>query len=162
MTGFDFVLLAVLGVSAILGLIRGLLKEILSLVAYALAFLAAIWWGPAATDLLEAWVSQSIVRMALAYIGIFACVLLLVGLVNMTLHALISKTGLTPADHGLGALFGLVRGALFILLLVTIAGFTPLPNEVWWKNAMFSTPVVHVVQEIKRRVPVTFQSWLPY
>jgi len=161
-TGFDFVLLAILGVSALLGLIRGLLKEVLSLVAYALAFLAAIWWGPQLSDWLQSWISQSIARMAVAYATVFLAVLLGVGLVNMTLHALLNKTGLTPADHGLGALFGLIRGALFILLLVTIAGFTPIPKEPWWRNAMFSSPVVSIVQEIKQRLPAPFQSWLPY
>ncbi|MFP3693081.1 CvpA family protein, partial [Burkholderia sp. SIMBA_048] len=43
MTGFDFVVLAILAVSGVLGLVRGLLKEVLSLVAYLLAFVAAIW-----------------------------------------------------------------------------------------------------------------------
>ena len=49
MTGFDFVVLAILVVSGVLGLVRGLLKEVLSLVAYLLAFVAAIWWGPRST-----------------------------------------------------------------------------------------------------------------
>lgn len=162
MTGFDFVLLAILAISALLGLIRGLLKEVLSLVAYVSAFIAAIWWGPTASDMIEAWISQSFLRMAVAYFSVFIVVLLSIGLVNMTLAALISKTGLTPADHGLGALFGLVRGMVFILLLVTIAGFTALPNEVWWKQAMFSKQVVSVVQQIKQRLPVPLGQWLPY
>lgn len=162
MTGFDFVLLAILAISAVLGLIRGLLKEVLSLVAYASAFIAAIWWGPTTSDWIASWVTQSFLRMALAYFSVFIVVLLSIGLVNMTLAALISKTGLTPADHGLGALFGLVRGVLFILLLVTIAGFTPLPNETWWKQAMFSKQVVGIVQQIKQRLPAPIGEWLPY
>jgi membrane protein required for colicin V production len=161
-TGFDFVLLAILAISAILGLVRGLLKEVLSLVAYASAFIVAIWWGPTASDWISAWVSQSFLRMALSYFGVFIVVLLSIGLVNMTLSILISKTGLTPADHGLGALFGLVRGVLLILLLVTVAGFTALPNETWWKQAMFSKQVVGVVQQIKQRLPPPFGDWLPY
>ncbi|MBP8035482.1 MAG: CvpA family protein [Burkholderiaceae bacterium] len=162
MTGFDFVLIAILGVSAVLGLLRGLLKEVLSLVAYVSAFLAAIWWGPEVSDWVEAWITQSFLRMALSYIGIFVAVLLTIGLFNMTLSALISKTGLTPADHGLGGLFGLVRGALFVLILVTLAGYTPLPNETWWKNAMFSGQVVAVVQQIKLRLPDPIAGWMPY
>lgn len=162
MTGFDFVLLAILAISAILGLIRGLLKEVLSLVAYACAFIAAIWWGPKASDFISAWVTQSFLRMAIAYFCVFIVVLLSIGLVNMTLSALISKTGLTPADHGLGALFGLLRGVLFILLLVTIAGYTPLPNESWWKEAMFSKQIVGAVQLIKQRLPAPLDNWLPY
>ena len=161
MTGFDFVLFGVLGVSAALGLIRGQLKEVLSLVAYAFAFLAAIWWGPRVSDWLIIWITQSFLRMTLAYLGVFMTVLLSIGMVNMALSALIDKTGLTPADHGLGAIFGLARGVLFVLLLVTLAGFTPLPAESWWKNAMFSKVVVGVVEQIKTRLPEPVRDWLP-
>ena len=90
MTGFDFVLLGILGLSALLGLIRGLLKEVLSLAAYAFAFLAAIWWGPRVSDWLLPWITQSFLRMALAYIGVFIAVLLLIGLV-MDRHLRMSR-----------------------------------------------------------------------
>ena len=162
MTGFDFVLLAILAISVFLGLLRGLLKEVLSLVAYASAFLAAIWWGPTVSDWSAQWISQPFVSMALAYLGVFIAVLLSIGFVNMTLSALLSKTGLTPADHGLGAMFGLLRGVLFVLILVILAGYTPLPEEPWWKNAMFSKQVVSVVQQIKLRLPPPVNDWLPY
>ncbi len=162
MTGFDFVLLAILATSALLGLIRGLLKEVLSLVAYALAFLAAIWWGPTVDAGLAKWISNEFVRLGVAYVAVFFVVLFSIGLVNMTVAALIRKTGLTPADHGLGALFGLLRGVLFVLLLVTLAGFTRLPSEPWWKNAMFSAQVVSVIQQIKLRLPTPVDTWLPY
>lgn len=162
MTGFDFVLLAILAISVILGLLRGLLKEVLSLVAYASAFLAAIWWGPVVSDWFMQWITQPFVSMALAYLSVFIAVLLSIGFINMTLAALLSKTGLTPADHGLGGMFGLVRGVLFVLVLVTIAGYTPLPEEPWWKNAMFSKQVVSVVQQIKLKLPPPVNGWLPY
>lgn len=162
MTGFDFVLLAILAISVVLGLLRGLLKEVLSLVAYASAFLAAIWWGPTVSDWFAQWISQPFVSMALAYLGVFIAVLLSIGFINMALSALLSKTGLTPADHGLGAMFGLLRGVLFVLILVILAGYTPLPEEPWWKNAMFSKQVVGVVQQIKLRLPPPVNDWLPY
>jgi len=161
-TGFDFVLLAILAISVVLGLLRGLLKEVLSLVAYASAFLAAIWWGPTVSEWSSQWITQPFVSMALAYLGVFIAVLLSIGFINMVLSALLSKTGLTPADHGLGALFGLVRGILFVLILVILAGYTPLPEEPWWKNAMFSKQVVGVVQQIKLRLPPPVNDWLPY
>lgn len=162
MTGFDFVLLAILAISIVLGLLRGLLKEVLSLVAYASAFLAAIWWGPNVSEWSAQWITQPFVSMALAYLGVFIAVLLTIGFINMTLSALLSKTGLTPADHGLGAMFGLVRGILFVLVLVILAGYTPLPEEPWWKNAMFSKQVVGAVQQIKLRLPSPVNDWLPY
>jgi len=119
-TGFDFVVLAILVVSGVLGLVRGLLKEVLSLVAYLLAFVAAIWWGPTVYTWLEPYIETTLLRMGVSYAVVFILVLLGVGLVNMTLAALIRSTGLSPADHGLGGMFGLARGLLIVLALVAL------------------------------------------
>lgn len=162
MTSFDYLVLAILGVSAVLGLLRGLIKEVLSLIAYIVAFLAAIWWGPLASTWLTVWVDNSLLRTALAYGAVFIIVLLLVGLVNVALGTLIKKTGLTPADHGLGAIFGLLRGVLFVLVLVSLAGYTDLPKEPWWQEARLSRSVVQGIQQIKLLLPPTLAAWLPY
>ena len=162
MTGFDFVVLAVLAISGVLGLVRGLLKELLSLVAYVLAFVAAIWWGPTVYGWLTPYIETTLLRMGAAYAAVFIAALLAVGLVNMTLAALIRATGLSPADHGLGGIFGLARGLLIILALVVAAGYTPLPQEPWWRNAMFSHPAVSAVKQIKSWLPSSLATWLPY
>lgn len=163
MTGFDFALLGIVGASTLLGVIRGLIKELLSLVAFGLAFVAAIWWGPslAGVTLLN-WVSHEYLRLGIAYAALFVLTLLSVGLVNMAMAAMIRTTGLSPADRGLGAMFGLLRGVLLVLVLVVIAGYTPLPNEPWFKQAMFSKQVIGVVQQLKAKVPVPLNQWLPY
>jgi len=161
-TGFDFVALAILAVSGVLGLVRGLLKELLSLVAYLLAFVAAIWWGPTVHGWLQPYIETALLRMGVSYAAVFIVVLLGVGLVNMTLSALIRTTGLGPADHGLGGLFGLARGLLIILILVALAGYTPLPQEPWWRDAMFSPSAVGAVKHIKTWLPPSLAEWLPY
>lgn len=162
MTGFDFVVMAILAVSGLLGLLRGLLKEVLSLMAYVLAFVAAIWWGPTVYGWLEAYIDTAMLRMGVAYAAVFLVVLLGVGLVNMTLAALIRTTGLTPADHGLGAIFGLARGLLIVLVLVALGGYTPLPQESWWQDAMFSHSATEAVRHIKLWLPPSLATWLPY
>lgn len=162
MTSFDFIVLAILGVSALLGLLRGLVKEVLSLIAYVVAFLAGVWWGPIVSIWLTAYIDNSLLRTAIAYGAVFITVLLLVGLVNITLATLIKKTGLTPADHGLGALFGLLRGTLIVLVLVGLAGYTELPKEAWWQDARLSGATVQGIQHIKLLLPPSLSSWLPY
>ncbi|GAB2904534.1 CvpA family protein [Paralcaligenes sp. KSB-10] len=162
MTSFDYIVLAILGVSAFLGLLRGLMKEVLSLIAYLVAFIAAIWWGPRVSVWLTPYLENGLLRTAAAYAAVFIVMLLLIGLVNVTLGTLIKKTGLTPADHGLGALFGLVRGLLIILILVSAAGYTELPKEPWWRDAQLSGTAVRGVQEIKLLLPPSLASWLPY
>jgi membrane protein required for colicin V production len=161
-TGFDFVVLAILAVSGVLGLVRGLLKEVLSLVAYLLAFVAAIWWGPTVYTWLEPYIDTTLLRMGVSYAVVFIIVLLGVGLVNMTLAALIRSTGLGPADHGLGGMFGLARGLLIVLALVAAAGYTPLPQEPWWQDAMFSHSAIEAIKHIKTWLPPSLATWLPY
>ena len=162
MTGFDYIVLAVLGVSALLGLMRGLIKEVLSLLAFAVAVLAAVWWGHLAASALAPFIANDFLRAAVGYGGVFVIVLLLMGLLNVTLAGLVQRTGLTPADHGLGALFGLARGALIVFVLVGLAGYTELPQETWWREARLSGAVVGAVQQSKTVLPPALSSWLPY
>lgn len=162
MTGFDYIVLTILGVSALLGMIRGLIKEVLSLLAFVLAVGAAVWWGGAIASALADHIANDFLRAAAAYGGVFVVVLLLVGLLNLTLTGLISRTGLTPADHGLGAVFGLLRGALIIFVIVGLAGYTELPEETWWREAKLSGAVVQAMQQSKTILPPAISSWLPY
>lgn len=162
MTGFDYIVLTILGVSALLGMIRGLIKEVLSLLAFVMAVGAAVWWGGTIASALIPYIVNDFLRAAAAYGGVFVVVLLLVGLLNVTLSSLISRTGLTPADHGLGAVFGLLRGALIIFVIVGLAGYTELPQETWWREAKLSDAVVQAMQQSKAILPPAISSWLPY
>ena len=60
MSSFDYIVLGIVGVSGLLGLIRGLIKEVLSLSAYLLAFMAAIWWGPRTSGWIQVWVENGL------------------------------------------------------------------------------------------------------
>ncbi len=162
MTSFDYLVIAIVVSSALLGLLRGLIKEVLSLCAYLAAFLGAIWWGPRVSGWLSAFIDNPLLLTGVAYLTVFLVVLLLVGLLNMTLSALIDRTGLTPADHGLGGLFGFLRGVLIVLCLVTLAGYTELPEESWWRDARLADASVQGVQKIKEWLPPSLGSWLPY
>jgi membrane protein required for colicin V production len=108
------------------------------------------------------YIQNGMLRTGVAYGAVFIIVLLLVGLANVTLSTLVHKTGLTPADHGLGGLFGLLRGALIVLVLVGLAGYTELPKEPWWQEARLSRSIVQGIQQIKLMLPPSLASWLPY
>lgn len=162
MTSFDYLVLGIIALSALLGLLRGLIKEVLSLCAYIAAFIGAVWWGPRVSDWLDSLVDNPLLRTGLSYLAVFLVVLLLVGLLNITLAALISKTGLTPADHGLGGLFGLLRGSLIVLGLVAVAGYTELPQEDWWQQARLSAACVKAVQAVGGWLPPSLGAWVPY
>lgn len=162
MNSFDYVILAILGASGVLGFIRGLIKELLSLVAYIAAFMAAIWWGPVLATWLVDLIDNSLLRTAVAYAGVFVMALMGVGLINLVLTALIERTGLSPADHGMGMVFGLMRGNVLVLLLVVVTGYTQLPAELWWQESSLVKTAINMVIGIKSYLPPDIASWLPY
>jgi len=157
----DYLILAVLLVSAGLGFLRGIIKEVLSLIAFVAAFLGALNWGPYAAALLGQLISlHPLLLSAIAYIVVFVVVLLTVGMLNLLLTTLIDKTGLGPADQGLGALFGLLRGAVIVLALVVLASYTALHQEPWWQASQL-VPIAELgVGKIKDWLPAT-AAWLP-
>lgn len=162
MTAFDYLVLGILVVSAALGLFRGLIKEVLSLVAYIAAFVLTIWLAPKLSLGLEGWVVNDLLRLAIAYASVFALALLALGLINLFLSRLVDLTGLGTADHALGALFGVLRGAVFVIVLVVLAGYTELPLEPWWQDARLSNACVQAVQQLKQFVPQDVAQLLPY
>ena len=162
MTEFDYIFLAVLGFSGLLGFIRGFIKEAFSLIAYVAAANAAVMWGPRAYPWFSSLIEHHLVSLALAYAVVFIAVLLIVGIINLSLSSLITLTGLGPADRGLGLVFGLARGMLIVVIVVILAGYTTFPQEAWWQNARFSSTAVNAVLYIKSFLPVEIGNYLPY
>jgi membrane protein required for colicin V production len=161
-TGFDFVVLALVLASVLVSLLRGLIREALSLIAFALAVVAALWWGPSVQLALTPYLETDLLRIAVGYTAVFIGVLLGVGLINLALITLVRATGLAPLDRGLGALYGLVRGLLIVMLLVLVAGYTPMPAQPWWQTAMLSPLAERGAIEIKLRLPPDVAQWVPY
>lgn len=162
MTSFDYIVLTIVVASSLIGLLRGFLREVLSLVAYVVAFIAAIWWGPVVSTWLDTLIDNGLLRTLAAYGTVFVLALLGVGLLNMALGALVDRTGLTPADHGLGAVFGAVRGFVLVLALTGLAGYTELPREPWWQQARTSAALVKGFQQVKFLLPAEVAQLLPY
>jgi len=161
-TNFDYGVLLILGASVVIGLFRGLVKEVLSLIAYVAAFAGAVRYGPVAHEWLAGYIDNPGLRAAVAYAGVFIAVLLAVGIVNLALGLLIKATGLSLADRGMGAVFGLVRGVVIVLVLVVAAGFTPLPKEPWWTEAALSPYAEAGARAVKPYLPEQFADWIRY
>ncbi|HLR83283.1 MAG TPA: CvpA family protein [Paenalcaligenes sp.] len=161
MSTLDYFILVVLLISAGLGFVRGIIKEILSLIAFVAAFLGALNWGPYLAALMTDFISfHPLLLSAIAYIIVFVVVLLIVGMLNLLLTTLIDKTGLSPADQGLGVLFGLLRGAVIVLALVVLASYTAIRQEPWWQASQL-VPIAELgIAQIKDWMPATAE-WLP-
>lgn len=138
MTIFDYLVLFVLICSIVISTLRGLVKEILSLLSWVVSFIVANAYGEALASLLPDLVAGKLVRLIVAFIVLFVGVRLLMGLLSMAIEAMIKAGGLTLADRGLGGLFGLARGLLIVLTAVLLCGMTDIPRQLFWENALLS------------------------
>ena len=124
----DMVLLAVLGVSLVIGAWRGLVYETVSLAGWMIAFVAAIF-----ASALVAFMAQK----------------------------LVAAIGMRPADRAMGALFGLVRGAVLLLAVAVVIQVTPLHEGGWWQESKGAPVLAAVLDGLKPALPAQFGRYLP-
>ena len=158
MIWIDYAILAVVGISGVVSLMRGFLREALSLIGWIAAFWVAIAFSGEAAILIEAHVSAPSVRHAIAFAVLFVGVLLLSGVVLHLMGLLVEKTGLSGTDRTLGILFGVLRGVVIVGLLVLLAGLTPLPRDPWWSRSVFLPHFERVANEIRAFLPPDIQE----
>lgn len=138
MTLFDYIVLFVLICSVVISTMRGLIKEILSLVSWVVAFIVANAYSAALAEMLPTVIPGQIGRLMVAFIALFIGVRLLMALLMRAVDALIKASGLSLADRGLGGLFGFARGCVIVLAAVLLCGMTAIPRQPFWRNALLS------------------------
>ena len=138
MTIFDYLVLFVLICSVLISTLRGLVKEILSLASWVVALFVANAYGENLAELLPDVIPGNVTRLIVAFLALFIGVRLLMMLLSMALDGLIKASGLSIADRGLGGLFGLARGLVIVLAVVLVCGTTAIPQQPFWRKAIFS------------------------
>lgn len=131
----DYFILGLIGLSALISIWRGFIKEALSLATWVVAFLVAFVFSNALAELLTPWISLPSVRAAVAIALLFVAVLLLGGLAGQLAGQLVRKTGLSGTDRVLGTVFGVARGIMIVAVMVLLAGLTALPQDPWWRES---------------------------
>jgi len=137
-TIFDYLVIFVMVTSVIISMLRGLVKEVLSLAGWVVAFVVANAYAAALAVMLPAVVPGEVLRLILAFIALFIGVRILMGLLSMALGALLDAGGLSLFDRALGAVFGVGRGLVIVLTAVILCGMTSLPQQDFWKEALLS------------------------
>ncbi|MEB0138457.1 MULTISPECIES: CvpA family protein [unclassified Undibacterium] len=158
MTLFDYIVLLILLCSVVISTMRGLIKEILSLVSWIVAFVLA----NAYSELVSAWLPAvfpgQIVRLIVAFLALFIGVRLLMALVMRAVDAIIKASGMSLADSGLGGIFGLARGCVLVLAAVLVCGMTAIPQQAFWKNALLSPLAETAAQTVIPFLPASISG----
>jgi len=153
MTVFDLIAVLVVAISVGFSIWRGLVREVLAL----LSWIAAFWLSKLFAVVVAGWLPSSWshqgLRIAIGFIAVMLVSLLVFSLASMFIVHLVKVAGLTASDRMLGALFGVLRGLLIVVIMVLLGGMTSEPREPYWRHALFSRPLEKMALWVK--------PWLP-
>ena len=162
---WDAIAIAVLLLSIVLGLTRGLVSEATSLLTWAASLYAAWHFSPLLLDWIGAlqwvqgWAPQS--RKILAFVLVLVLAMLVIGMVASVVRRALSAVGLGFIDSWLGAAFGGLRGLVVLLLATVVILSTPLQNAVWWQASPSAHWLQQTLKDVAPQLPLSVQQWLP-
>jgi membrane protein required for colicin V production len=147
MASVDIVIVAVVLVSALIGLARGLFREVLSLATWVGAFLLGLYFAPPLAEQLAGQLADESVRLVAAFVAVFLGTVVAGGLLQWLVGTLVRKTGLTGTDRFLGFLFGGVRGVVVcIAALIALRHFAEAGH--WWQSSVLVPELLAFEQEL--------------
>jgi membrane protein required for colicin V production len=149
----DYAIIAILVVSAGISVLRGFLREALSLAGWVLAFWLALTFADDVSGLFSRYVSQPSMRHGLAFFTIVVGTLVITAIVMYLVRLIIDKTEITGTDRALGIVFGIARGIVIVAILVLLAGLTALPKDPWWRESIFLPHFQVLAVEIQSLLP---------
>jgi len=134
MAAVDYVVLSIIAISALIGLARGFLREILSLAIWALAVILALAFADQMVVLLPKRIDGESLRFVAAFAVIFVGTLLAGAVVQWLIGRMVETTGLSGTDRLVGLVFGALRGAVVcIVAAIALRPFTA--EQAWWQES---------------------------
>lgn len=156
----DWILLAILFLSMVLGAWRGLVYELLSVVGWVASFFVAQWAAPRVATLLPWQSAPETARYAAAFVLVFVAAVFAAGLLAFLLKKLVDAIGLRPVDRTLGAAFGLVRGLILLLAATVVIDMTALKASAWWQESQGAAVLTVTLRGLKPMLPEQFAKVL--
>jgi membrane protein required for colicin V production len=130
----DIVILIIVLLSAVVGLVRGLFRELLSLFIWFSAVVLALYFSTPLGEALSGQITDATAQTVIAFFTIFIVTLIAGGILQVLVKQLIRSTGLTGTDRVLGFLFGSARGVL--ICIVALIGLKTVEiDSDWWNES---------------------------
>jgi membrane protein required for colicin V production len=161
MTVIDIVVIFVIFLSALFSLVRGFVKEAISLATWIIAIWLAATFASKLAAVLPDNIESEAVRQAIGFGVLFVLTLMVGALLNMLVSQVVKKTGLSGADRIFGVAFGVLRGGLIIIVFVVIGGMTSLPETDWWQSSVllqwFESAAIVIQEYIPEDLNLSYQ-----
>lgn len=148
----DLAIVVIILLSIFIGIIRGLIKESISLVTWLVAIMLAVLYSSGLSEHMT-FTQISLVRSLTAFLLIFVGTVFVGAIFNYLVGSFIRKTPFSIPDRILGSAFGLLRGVVFVTILTLLAGLTPLPDESWWQESYALSRFQVLAIWLKDRLP---------
>jgi membrane protein required for colicin V production len=158
----DYCIVGIIGLSALIGLLRGFIREVFSLCAWFLAAWIGLRFSREFSAYLDPLISVPSARMAASFGILFLASLILASLIAFLLHKLVHSTGLTGTDRLAGMVFGIGRGVVATAVLVLLAGVTPLPADPWWKESALIPPFQSLALWLRDQLPSDVGNYIKF
>ncbi len=162
MTWLDYGILAVLLLSVLWGIWHGLVREVISLAGWVIAFLLANQFAAPLAKMLPDSLPRPEWHVMIAFVAIFLFMVTVTTLTGVLLSKFVRKAGLGGLDRGLGGLFGLARGWFIALVFALLAGLTTFPLQPAWKDSFFGPSLARAAVYLKTWLPAAFADRLRY
>jgi membrane protein required for colicin V production len=162
MTGFDVAVIAIVALSTLLAMIRGVVRELVALAAWVVGLAAALSFAGVLAGELGFVNAPPLARELIAFVLILVVVLIVGALTGALLKSAVRAVGLGFLDRLLGGLFGLARGVLALLVFALLAGITTLPQRDWWQNSIFGPALGVAALSLRPYLPSSWASRLNY
>ncbi|GMR00084.1 MAG: hypothetical protein BMS9Abin18_0915 [Zetaproteobacteria bacterium] len=153
MSLFDYLLIAIAGLSMVLSLWRGFVREIISLIGLVAAFFAASRASGMAANLMNGWIPNTTVANIAGFTLVFVAVMVVVALVGALIRKLVDMADLTATDRTLGMFFGLARGLLLIGLFFLIYTSYAKLDKPWMKKSMLTPYAIKMGDFLGKAIP---------
>ncbi|MFC3685114.1 CvpA family protein [Hydrogenophaga luteola] len=160
MNAVDGLLLFVLLLSAVVGMWRGLVYEVLSLMVWVAAFVLAQAYAGEVARLLPLDGLSAALRMAVAFVLVFVACAFAGGFVAWLVKKMVAAVGLRPIDRVLGGVFGLLRGAVVLLAVAVVVGMTPLQSQQAWQTSTVAQLLGDSLQALRPLLPEPVARYL--
>ena len=162
MLPFDIVLLCALGLFVLHGIVRGFVRSLVSLLSWVVALLLATQWAPVVARTLAGWGFPGPPAPVVGFVAVFVAVLLVGTVIGHAVARMLRAVGLGLVDRTFGALFGLVRGAVLLVVVALVAGITWLPRHVWWQNSQVAPRLAQLALALAPYLPPAWADRLDY
>ncbi len=158
MPWIDIVIIALFVISILIGIYRGLVKETLSVASWALAAFMAFRYGEQASVYIKPYVTQAPLDLAIAYVAVFLISLIVFSVISHIISQIFDSSGMKGIDRSIGSIFGAIRAAAIIVILVLVGRFMAMDNQQWWMDSQFIPYFEPLVEWFKSYLPADIIS----